>query len=82
MTRSIATVLLVLATGAACATLSGCTEPHPFVRAGNANSVEVGYSGDVASALPAARQHCAQYERVPRLVNAGEDIAIFDCVAP
>ena len=81
MSRSINTsVLLMFATGVAA--LSGCGEPHPFVRAGNANSVEVGYSGDAASALPAARQHCAQYERVPRLVNAGEDIAIFDCVSP
>ena len=76
MTRSIAAVLLVLA----CATLSGCVEPQPFVRAGNADSVEVVYSGDAASALPAARQHCAQFERVPRLVNAGADIALFDCV--
>jgi hypothetical protein len=76
MTRSIAAILLVLAG----ATFSGCTEPHPFVRAGNANSVEVVYGGDVANALPAARQHCAQFERIPRLVNAGEDIAVFDCV--
>jgi len=81
MTRSIAAVLLALAAGAAGAALSGCSGPHPFVRAGDANSVEVGYSGDAASALPAARQHCAKYERVPRLVNAGENIAIFDCVS-
>jgi hypothetical protein len=74
MTRSIAAALLVLAP------LACCTEPHPFVRAGNANSVEVVYSGDPASALPAARQHCARYERVPRLVNAGDNIALFDCV--
>jgi hypothetical protein len=74
MIGSIAAVLLLLAT------LAGCIEPHPFVRAGNANSVEVVYSGDVATAVPAARQHCAKYERVPRLVNAGADIALFDCV--
>jgi hypothetical protein len=80
MTRSIAAVFLALATGAAGATVSGCTGPHPFVRDGNANSVEVVYGGDVASAMPAARQHCAQFERVPRLVNAGADIAVFDCV--
>jgi hypothetical protein len=81
MTRSIAAVVLVLAAGAG-ATLSGCTGPHPFVRTGDANSVEVIYSGDAASALPAARQHCARYERVPRPVNAGADIAVFDCVRP
>jgi hypothetical protein len=74
MIGSIAAVLLLLAT------LAGCIEPHPFVRAGNANSVEVVYSGDVATAVPSARQHCAKYERVPRLVNAGADIALFDCV--
>jgi hypothetical protein len=76
MIRSIAAVLLFLAT------LAGCSGLHPFVRAGDANSVEVVYSGDAASALPAARQHCAKYERVPRLVNAGADIALFDCVGP
>ena len=80
MTRSIAAVLLALATCAGAA-LSGCTGPHPFVQAGNASSVEVLYSGDVASAMPVARRHCAQFERVPRLVNAGADIAVFDCVA-
>jgi hypothetical protein len=80
MTRSIAAV--VLAASAAGAALCGCTGPHPFVRNGDANSVEITYAGDAASALPVARQHCAQYERVPRLVNAGVDLAIFDCVAP
>jgi hypothetical protein len=82
MTRSIAAVLLALAAGAAGSTLSGCTGPHPFVRAGDRNSVEVVYSGDAASALPVARQHCARYERVPRPVNAGADVAVFDCIGP
>ncbi len=82
MTRSIAAVLLALAAGAASATLFGCAGPHPFARGGDANSVEVVYSGEPASALSAARQHCARYERVPRLVNAGVDIAVFDCVGP
>jgi hypothetical protein len=80
MTRSIAAV--VLATSAGSAALCGCNGPHPFVRKGDANSVEIIYSGDPANALPVARQHCAQYERVPRLVDAGFDLAIFDCVAP
>ena len=81
MTRSTTAVFLVLATSAASALLSGCSGPHPFVRKGDANSVEIIYSGDAESAWPVARQHCAQYERVPRLVNAGVDLAIFDCVA-
>ena len=82
MTRSIATVLLALAAGAAGAALSGCTAPHASILKGDANSVEVSYGGDVASALPLARRHCAQFERVPRLVDAGIDLALFDCVRP
>ncbi len=80
MTRSIAAFALALAAGAAGAGMSGCTGSHPFARSGDANSVEVVYAGDPASAVPVARQHCARYERVPRLVNAGADIALFDCV--
>ena len=79
MNRS-ATFALMLAIGAAGAVLSGCTAPHPAVRTGDANSVEVSYGGDVASALPLARRHCAQFERVPRLTDAALDIAIFDCI--
>ena len=82
MTRSIATVLLALAAGAAGAALSGCTAAHPFILKGDANSVEISYGSDVASALPLARRHCAQFERVPRLVDAGIDLALFDCVRP
>jgi hypothetical protein len=82
MTRSIAAFALALAAGAASAGLSGCTGPHPFARSGDANSVEVVYSGDAASALPVARQYCARFARVPRLVNTGADIAVFDCVGP
>jgi hypothetical protein len=76
MKRSIATVLLVLAG----ATLAGCVEPHPYIRSGNARSVEIGYGADVASTLPLARQHCAQFERTASLVNAGENIALYDCI--
>jgi len=81
MTRAIAAVVLAIAAGAANTALLGCTGAHPFVREGGANSVEVTFSGDVASTLPVARQHCARYERIPRLVAAEVDLAIFDCVA-
>ena len=64
----------------AVAFLAACTGPSPFVRAGDANSVEVGYSGDVEAALPIARRHCAQFEKVPRLVDAGANVAAFNCV--
>jgi hypothetical protein len=75
-----AAIVLTFAVGAACAALPGCSAPHPAIRGGDANSVEVSYGGDVASALPLARRHCAGYERVPRLRDPGLDIAIFDCV--
>ncbi len=82
MNGSIAIGAFMLAVGAAGAALSGCTAPHPYVHDGDANSVEVTYAGDVASALPLARQHCMQYARVPRLVDPGVDLAIFRCVGP
>jgi len=77
-----AAIVVMLAVGAAGAALLGCTAPHPTVHSGDANSVEVSYAGDVAATLPVARGHCAQFERVPRLVDAGAgtDIAIYDCV--
>jgi hypothetical protein len=75
-----AVIVVMLALGAAGAALSGCAAPRPTVHSGDANSVEVSYAGDVAATLPVARGHCAQFERVPRLVDAGTDIAIFDCV--
>ena len=77
MTRSIAAAALALA-------LCACTlaQPNPVIRKGDADSVEILYSWDPQSALPLARQHCAQYERVPRLRDAGADIAVFDCVRP
>ena len=62
--------------------LAACNGPHPFLRQGDANSAEVSFSGDVASALPVAREHCARYGRVPHLADAGFDSAIFDCVKP
>ena len=73
-------VVLALAVGVTATSLGGCSAPHPAIRSGGADSVEVSYGGDVASALPVARQHCARYERVPRLADAGLDVAIFDCV--
>jgi len=76
MNRFIAIIALTLAD----ATLFGCTAPHPAIRDGNADTVEVSYGGDVASAWPLARKHCAQYERVPQLVDRSIDLALFDCI--
>ena len=85
MRSSVAALLLALAG----ATLSACGDttalfggPGPFVREGNANSVEIGFSGDPSKAMPLARKHCAQFERVPRYVQPTLDGGIFECVRP
>jgi len=78
MNRSFAAAVLILAASALGG--SGCTAPHPYIHDGNASGVEVRYSGDVASALPLATKHCAQFERVPRLVDPGLDVAVYNCV--
>ena len=59
--------------------LLGCLEQRAFLQDGNATSAQVMYSGDVASALPVAKQHCAGYGRVPRLVDTAPGIAYFAC---
>jgi hypothetical protein len=69
-------VLLVVASAA------GCIGEKPFLLQGDANSAQVGFSGDVEGATLVAKQHCAQYERVPRFLEAEENIAYFDCVRP
>ena len=58
----------------------GCTGPKPFLLQGDAGSAEVGYSGNIDGATAVASQHCAQYERVPRFVEADQNVAFFDCV--
>ena len=62
--------------------LAGCLEQRSFLRSGNATSAEIMYSGDVAHALPIAKQHCAGYGRVPRLVDTAPGIAYFACDQP
>ena len=59
-----------------------CTGPKPFLLQGDANSAQVGYAGDKEAATLVAKQHCAQYERVPRFLEADEAVAFFDCVRP
>ena len=78
-------LILVLA-GATLSACGGASDvfggPGPFVREGNADSVEIGFSGDVSNAMPLARKHCAQFERVPRYAMPSLDGAVFDCVRP
>jgi len=56
--------------------------PGPFVREGNAASVEIGFTGDVSTAMPLARKHCARFDRVPRYVEPTLDGGLFECVRP
>jgi len=62
------------------AALAGCAGPHPFVRSGDADHVEVIASGDPAAALPLATEYCARYERVPRFDRIDLEIVRYDCV--
>jgi hypothetical protein len=80
MLRSPVSPHLISALSVAAVILAACTGPSPFVRAGDASSVEIGYSGDVDATLPLARRHCAQFEKTPLLVDAGANIAVFQCV--
>lgn len=61
---------------------SACAGPTPFLLQGDADSAQVGYSGALDAAAGVAKQHCAQYERIPHFVEAEENIAFFDCVRP
>jgi hypothetical protein len=80
MQRPIITASFALLSAALIAPLAGCNGPHPFVRDGDSTSVDVYYSGDVATAWPVARAHCARYERVPQYVDAALGLASFKCV--
>jgi len=80
MHKSLIAVALMVAASGLAVSLAGCTAPHPYIRESNANSVEIAYSGDVASTQTLATKHCAQFERVPRLADAGLDFAIYDCI--
>jgi hypothetical protein len=64
------------------ASMIGCLEQHSFLRSGNATSAEIMYSGDVAHAVPIAKQHCAGYGRVPRLVDTAPGVAYYACDQP
>ena len=72
-------LLAFLCTTAISVSLWGCLGSTPLLQAGDASSAEIMYSGDVENALPLAKQHCASYGRVPRLVETAPQIAYFAC---
>lgn len=74
--RRLLLLLAVASLGAACAL------EEPFLLQGDANSAQVGFSRDLEGATRVAARHCAQYERVPRFLEAEENVAFFDCVRP
>jgi hypothetical protein len=83
MRRPLATLTLplMLAVGIAAAMLAGCrVGAQPFILAGDANAVEIGYSADPGTTLPLARRHCLQFERVPQFLDADGESAIYACV--
>jgi hypothetical protein len=62
--------------------VAGCAGPKPFVLGGGATGAEIGYAMDPATTLPAAKLHCAGYERVPRLLQAQDNVAYYECIRP
>jgi hypothetical protein len=62
--------------------LAGCAAPEPMLFSGDAQTIEFAYATDPAATLRAARLHCAAYERVPRLLQAQNNIAYYACVRP
>jgi hypothetical protein len=72
-------VLCVILVGGAAAGCAG----KPYLASGDANSAAVGYGGnDPAVATAVAKDACARYERVPRFLNAQENVAYFACEPP
>jgi hypothetical protein len=61
---------------------AGCSGPKPFLLSGDAKGAEIGYAADSATTLPLAKLHCAAYERVPRLLQAQQNIAYYECYKP
>jgi hypothetical protein len=53
--RSTALAAIALLSGLIGLAVAGCGGPGAFVREGDANSVEIGFSGDPAIAMPLAR---------------------------
>ena len=62
--------------------VAGCSQTGAFLIRGDADSAEIGYTGDLAGATLLARSHCRQYERVPRLSDVALESVFFDCVRP
>ncbi len=60
--------------------LLGACEHKDVALQGTADWVIITYVGDIAETQPIARQHCAQFERVPVLRQTKDNTAIYGCV--
>ena len=69
-----------MAFGGVATALSGCFPHQNAAMHGGPDGVLISYMGDVSATLPLARQHCAQYERVPVLAGAKDNLATYACV--
>jgi len=62
--------------------VAGCAAPKPVLLNGDAKGAEIDYAMDPATTLPVAKLHCAEYERVPRLLQAQNNTAYYECIRP
>jgi hypothetical protein len=79
--RRIRKLLAVAMLAAGSALQFGCSGATPYIREGDANSVEIGYAQNVEETARLARGYCLRYERKPVFANADGDIAVYNCVA-
>jgi hypothetical protein len=61
--------------------LLACNGPQPFLREGDADSLQITYAGDVEATRPIARGYCERYERRAVFLRADGEIAVYNCVA-
>jgi|GEM_PF-3518855 len=73
-----ARILVVCAIGIA---VAGCLKSKPVLLEGDVNGVQITYGGDINDTIPVARAHCAQFERVPRLLETSDSSAYYQCDA-
>jgi len=71
-----------MASGALATGLGGCLEHANHVLSGDADGVIIMYSGDTHATILLARQHCAQYEKVPDPIAIYDNKITYACIAP
>jgi hypothetical protein len=77
---AIAAIVPLLAGCDTAAALLGPYQAH--VMGGNADGVVIQYYGDVATTLPLARSHCAQFEKVPDRISDVDGKVTYACRVP